>query len=305
MSYLSPQDFLLALGQMGFWLPLAFFWGACWGSFLNVVAWRLPKMIERAWLADIQEWFSEKSWEFPEPARKILEAPRLSLSHPGSHCPACGTPISWWRNVPIFGWIFLRGKAACCSAPISPIYPIGEAVAGALCLLAAWIFGPTLQGVIAIQLVLAFWAIALVDWESMLIPDSIVFPLLFAGLFAAGFGLWPIEIRQSLLGVAIGFGFLESLRLGSRALLGKEGMEAGDPKLFAAIGAWVGPLALLPAAILASLFGIAAYFVLLARNESQRGRPIPFGPFLAFGAIAMLFWGDDILAILGISAASR
>lgn len=296
----SLNAFLLDLSRTGLWLPLAFFWGACWGSFLNVVAWRLPKMMEREWLLDIREWFSEKGWAFPPEPGAVIDAPPMTLSHPGSHCPSCGSPISWRHNIPILGWIFLRGKAACCGVPISPVYPIGEAASGGLCLLAAWIFGPTPQGIIAVQLVLAFWAIALIDWESMLIPDSMVFPLLFAGIFASGFSWWPISIGQSLLGVAIGYASLEALRIGARLVLRKEAMGAGDPKLLAAMGAWIGPFALLPAALIASLSGIVAYFALVSLGKSKRSQPIPFGPFLAAGGIFMLFWGDQILSAIGL-----
>lgn len=281
------MDFLLWFCRSEYWLPCAFVLGACIGSFLNVFAWRYPQMMQRAWLEDIQAWFDEKSWELPSGALAELAKPRLGLALPASHCPHCSTPLSWRDNIPIFGWLFLRGRARCCKARIGIKYPLAELVCACLTLATALIWqARPLAALGAIAFTWTLVAISLIDFESMLIPDEMIILALLIGICVHLARCPPtsISLPHALWGALLGYGLLQGLRLAASWIMRKEAMGGADPKLLGAIGFFLGWQALLPTLLLASLLGLAAAVALRSKG------PMPFGPYLAMGGwLSMVF----------------
>ena len=216
-------------------LPLAAFTLICGvlgllvGSFLNVVIHRLPTMIERDWRSHC----AELSGEEP-PAHELL-----SLARPGSRCPACAHAISPIENVPLLSWLFLRGRCSACAAPISPRYPLVEAVSGLLCTFAAFHFGYTWAALGAMLLIWCLIALTCIDFDSQLLPDAITLPLLWAGLLFNLFGTFT-DLQSAVIGAVGGYLALWSVYWAFKLTTGKEGMGYGDFKLLAALGAWLG-----------------------------------------------------------------
>jgi leader peptidase (prepilin peptidase)/N-methyltransferase len=255
--------------------------GLCVGSFLNVVAYRLPLMIEQ---------------EFRDACRESFQAPpadpheqRVSLLRPGSHCPHCKARIRPWHNLPVVGWLLLRGRCAHCSAPISAQYPVVEALTGLLSLVCAWRFGftPQLGGALTVTWFLV--ALTVTDIKTMYLPDQLTLPMLWLGLLAS---LLPVfaPTQAAIIGAAAGYLALWSVYWLFRLATGKEGMGYGDFKLLAALGAWLG-WAVLPQIVLLSAFvGAAVGLGLILARRSQWTAKLPFGPYLAgAGWIAMVF----------------
>jgi leader peptidase (prepilin peptidase)/N-methyltransferase len=260
--------------------------GAAVGSFLNVVALRLPRMLE---------------WEWKHDAREILELPpqpadtepHWSLHHPPSRCPHCGTPIKPWHNIPILGWLWLRGRAACCGQAISIQYPLVEGlslVASALC---AWRFGYSPTLVAALVLSWTLLALSVIDFNTHLLPDALTQPLLWLGLLLSLAHVFTSPV-DSIIGAAAGYLVLWSLYHGYRLLTGKEGMGYGDFKLLAALGAWFGWRALPEIILLSSLVGAIIGITLILSRRLQRDEPIGFGPYLAGAGFIALLWGDAL-----------
>lgn len=261
------------------------------GSFLNVVIYRLPIMLERQW----REQCAELTGCQVEPAE------RFNLLVPRSACPACKAPIRAWQNVPVLSYLLLRGRCASCSARISPRYPLVEALTGLASAAVAWKFGfglPALAG-----LVLTWFLIALtfIDIDHQLLPDNLTLPLLWIGLLLS---LWhgqvaagpiPVDTRASLIGAAAGYLSLWSVYHLFRLLTGREGMGYGDFKLLAALGAWLGWQMLLPIVLVAAMVGAVVGIVVLAAQGRSRSTPIAFGPFLAAAGWVMLLFGQEIV----------
>jgi leader peptidase (prepilin peptidase)/N-methyltransferase len=283
-------DFVDVLRTSPAWLYVATgLLGLCVGSFLNVVVHRLPKMMEAQWRRDCAE------LEGREPPA----GEAYNLFTPGSACPACRTPIRAWHNVPVAGWLALRGKCAHCKAPISMRYPLVEAFTGALFVLAAWRFGYGWPLVAALAFVAALVALTFIDFDTQLLPDDITLPLLWGGLVAALFHLF-IDLRAAVIGAIAGYLILWSVYWAFKLIAKKEGMGYGDFKLLAAIGAWTG-WQVLPFVIVASA-GVGAVVGGLVLFLSKRGADtrIPFGPYLALGGILGLVWGRQaVTAWLG------
>ncbi len=257
LGRILAQEPLLATG-------LAFAFGLLLGSFLNVVVGRLPAVAL-------------------DPDR-AAEWPGLLL-RPGSRCPDCHTAIRWYHNLPLIGWLVLRGRCHDCGHAIPLRYPLLELAGGLLMAGAIAWYGPTLAGVAIGLFLLALLALTAIDLEHQILPDEIVLPLLWSGLIINAFGVLTTP-QDAILGAAVGFLMLTGLRLGYRALRGIDGMGQGDPKLVAAIGAWLGlqptMTALLIAFVAGSLVGLALH---LAGRLAQR-QCLPFGPGLALGALA-------------------
>jgi leader peptidase (prepilin peptidase) / N-methyltransferase len=257
-------------------LAIAGLFGLLIGSFLNVVIHRLPRMMEREWR------LQSASEESPAPE----EAP-YNLVVPRSACPHCGHQIQ-------------RGKCSACRAPISPRYPLVEAITAAGAVGCAAAFGPTLAGFAAFFFVACLIALTFIDLDTFLLPDAITLPLLWAGLLfnlAQGF----TDLRSAVLGAVVGYLVLWSVYWAFKLATGKEGMGYGDFKLLGAIGAWFGwqmlPLAILASSLVGALVGIG----LIVLRKQGRDTPIPFGPYLAGAGIITLFWGPQITAsYLGI-----
>jgi len=259
------------------------------GSFLNVVSLRLPRMMEAEWRHE---------------ARLILEAPaeepapaRISLSQPPSSCPSCGARIRPWHNLPLLGWLLLRGRCADCRAPISPQYPLVELAAGILSAICAWHFGWGPRLAAGLVLSWALLVLTVIDFREQLLPDSITLPLLWAGLCLACFGVFTTP-SASIGGAVFGYLSLWLIYHGYKLLTGKEGMGHGDFKLLAALGAWFGASALPMIILLSSLVGSVVGISLILFRGRDRNIPISFGPYLAGAGWITLIWGE---ALRGLS----
>jgi leader peptidase (prepilin peptidase)/N-methyltransferase len=253
------------------------------GSFLNVVALRLPRMMERDWRSE---------------ARQILdlpaqEEPPLSLLRPPSTCPACGARIRPWHNLPVLGWLLLRGRAACCGAPLSLQYPLVELASGLLAATCAWRFGFGPELLAALILTWTLLVLALIDARTTLLPDSLTLPLLWLGLLLA---LAPVfvPLREAVIGAAAGYLSLWSVFWLFKLVTGKDGMGYGDFKLFAALGAWLGWQSLPLILLLSSVVGAAVGVGLLLLRRHGREVQLPFGPYLAAAGWIALIWGERL-----------
>ncbi len=260
--------------------------GLCIGSFLNVLIHRLPLMMERAWKREGAEVLG-----VPLPA-DVADAPELGLWRPRSRCPACGHSIGAAENIPVLSWLALRGRCSACRAPISWRYPFVELATGAVFAALAWRFGP--QPVVLAWCAFAAVLIGLsgIDWDTTLLPDSLTLGLLWAGLVAAALG-WTLPLPTALWGAVFGYLSLWSVYWLFKLTTGKEGMGAGDFKLLAALGAWLGWQMLLPIVLGASLIGAVVGIALKIGGGLHEGRYVPFGPFLAGAGLVVLFAGAE------------
>ena len=265
------------------------------GSFLNVVIYRLPIMMERDWRRQCDELASEPS-TVPEHAQDS----RFDLYYPRSACPACGSEVAARDNIPVLSYLLLRGRCRHCGTSISVRYPIIEVTAALLAIVVAVVLGPTWQMLAAIGMSWALLALAIIDIDRFLLPDSITLPLLWAGILTSA--LWSgdgprfVDLHSSVLGAALGYLSLWGVYQLFKLLTGKEGMGHGDFKLLAALGAWLGwqllPLVILLSAGVGALIGGAQ--LILGRYTRQT--PIPFGPYLAAAGWIALLWGERLNA---------
>lgn len=258
--------------------------GLCMGSFLNVVIHRLPKMMEREWQVQCAELRGET----------LPDEEPLTLARPGSRCPACGHRISPLENIPIISYLLiLKGKCAGCSAPISARYPIIEALTALLSAYTVWHFGPTIQAAGALLLVWALISLAMIDFDTQLLPDAITLPLLWLGL-AFNLGTTYTDLATSVIGAMAGYLALWSVFWLFKLATGKEGMGYGDFKLLAALGAWLGWQMLPTIILLSSVVGASVGIALIVFGRHGRNIPIPFGPYLAAAGGIALFWGPEL-----------
>lgn len=256
------------------------------GSFLNVVIYRLPKMMEREWQVQCAELRGES----------IPDTPKFNIVTPRSACPACGHAITALQNIPVVSWLVLGGRCAACKARIPLRYPLVEILTGVLSAFIALRFG---FGVAALGALCFLWsliALAFIDFDTQLLPDSITLPLIWVGLLFNLFGTFT-DLDAAVIGAVAGYLILWTVYWLFKLLTGKEGMGFGDFKLLAAIGAWLG-WTLLPAVILLSAgVGAVIGIVLILVARHGRGTPIPFGPYLALGGLVALIWGDTLTRI--------
>jgi len=256
------------------------------GSFLNVVIYRLPKMMEQEWHNNCMEL----------QGKEIPEQPQLTLSKPRSSCPGCGHKISAFENIPVISYLLLKGRCKACKTPISMRYPLIEILTGTLIGLTSWQFGYTAATLFAWVFVFALITLTFIDFDTQLLPDDITLPLLWLGLLVnlnAGF----TDLKSAVIGAMAGYLVLWSVFWLFKLIRGKEGMGYGDFKLLAAIGAWFG-WQLLPAVILlSSTLGAIIGIALMILTKRGKDVPIPFGPFLAIGGIAALFFGQQLARI--------
>jgi len=263
------------------------------GSFLNVVIYRLPIMMEREWREQCEELAKT-------PLGSDTVEERFDLIVPRSRCPSCGTAIKAWQNIPVISYLLLGGRCAKCKESISARYPLVELSTGILAALCAWRFGASPEALLAIVMTFALVPIALIDAETQLIPDSIVFPLLWIGLTMSlfhpvdGATTLFVDPRDAIVGALAGYLSLWTVYQLFKLVTGKEGMGYGDFKLLAALGAWLGwqdlPLIILMSAVVGALVGIA----LMVFKRHDRSVPIPFGPYLAAAGWITMMWGDAI-----------
>jgi leader peptidase (prepilin peptidase) / N-methyltransferase len=261
------------------------------GSFLNVVIYRLPKMLERQWAAEC----AELTGKPPE------EAPPFNLVSPRSRCRQCGHLIRWYENVPILSYLVLRGKCSACGAAIGLRYPLVEFATAVLFFLPVWHWGATPAGAAWCGFSAAIVALALIDWDTTLLPDDITLPLLWAGLIIAALRWTDVTLPQALWGAVAGYVSLWLIYQGFKLLTGREGMGYGDFKLFAALGAWFGWTALIPIILMASVIGAVVGIAMKFSSGLREGGYVPFGPFLAgAGLTAMIFGPGAILGVIGL-----
>ncbi len=254
------------------------------GSFLNVVIYRLPLMMENRWRADCQEHAGDE---------EAAEA-TFNLITPASTCPYCQHKIRAWENIPVISYLLLRGKCIACKARISPQYPLVELATAALSAAVAWQLGFSWLTLAALLFTWTLIALTVIDFNTQLLPDSLTLPLLWLGLLintSNGF----TDLVSAVWGAAAGYLSLWLVYQLFKLVTGKEGMGYGDFKLLAAIGAWCGWQVLPITIILSSVIGAVVGIVLIVLQRQQRGTPIPFGPFLAGAGWISLFWGNDLM----------
>lgn len=254
------------------------------GSFLNVVIYRLPVMMQREWQAQAREILLVPA----EPT-----TPAFNLLLPNSSCPHCSHEIKPWENIPVISYLFLRGKCSSCKAPISLRYPLVELTCGLLSAFIAWHFGFTWQAGGMLLLTWGLLAMSLIDVDHQLLPDSLVLPLLWLGLIANSFGLFA-SLEDALWGAIAGYLSLWSVYWLFKLVTGKEGMGYGDFKLLAMLGAWGGWQVLPLTILLSSLVGAVLGTIMLRMRNAESSTPIPFGPYLAIAGWIALLWGEQI-----------
>ncbi|MES2944521.1 MAG: A24 family peptidase [Pseudomonadota bacterium] len=268
--------------------------GLLFGSFLNVVIYRIPKMMEQQWVAECAS-LSGK----PVPD---AESQAFNLLVPRSRCSNCGHAIRWHENIPVLSYLLLKGKCSACGAAYGMRYPLVELLTGLLFVFCGWRWGASLTTVIGCGFSAALLALALIDWDTTLLPDDITLPLLWAGLIAAALQWNPqLRLADALWGAVAGYMSLWLVYWAFKLVTGKEGMGYGDFKLFAALGAWFGWTALIPMILMASVIGAVIGIGMKFSSSLREGGYVPFGPFLAgAGFTAMVFGPQSILRFVGL-----
>ena len=265
------------------------------GSFLNVVIYRLPVMMERDWQAQLDSANVDQQTDKPPP---------FNLAVPRSRCPKCNHMISALENIPVISYLFLRGKCSSCKTHISARYPVVELTTAILSALVAWKFGFAWSTLAALVFTWCLICLALIDFDTQYLPDSITLPLLWLGLFVSLFALF-VDLPIAVIGAMAGYLSLWLVYHLFKLATGKEGMGYGDFKLLAVLGAWLGwqalPTVIFSSALVGAIIGIA----LIVIRGRDRNIPIPFGPFLATAGWITFMLGDDAsnfyLNLLGLS----
>ena len=254
------------------------------GSFLNVVIHRIPLMMERGWRIESAELLGVE----------IDPTPEITLSKPRSHCPACGHQIRWYENIPVASYLWLRGKCSACKAPISMRYPSIEVLTAVLFAACGLHFGAQPNVLLWCGVCATLVALAFIDLDTSFLPDDLTLPLMWAGIVSASLGWIPVTLTASVGGAVAGYLSLWFVFHAYRLIRGKEGMGAGDFKLLAALGAWMGWQAIPSIILLSSAVGAIVGIALIVFRQHDREVPIPFGPYLAGGGIAALFFGEQL-----------
>ena len=267
-----------------------FLFGACVGSFINVVALRLPPQLFYQWKQQCLEFVSDQNTN----NITIEDEQPATLCFPGSRCPSCLTSLRFYHNIPIAGYVFLLGKCAFCDQPISIRYPIIELLAALMAVYLGRVYGIGWELVLAMMFSYALLVLSLIDIDHQLLPDNIVLPLLWIGLIGNSFSYFT-DLQSAVFGAVAGYMVLWLIYQAHHKLTGKEGMGYGDFKLLAAIGAWLGwqtlPVVILLASISGTLFAV---FFMITRKQGK-DVPISFGPYLALSAWVAMLWGDTIM----------
>lgn len=262
------------------------------GSFLNVVILRLPPRMEWQWKREARDFL-----EIADTSNE--EKPPMGLVVERSRCPKCGHHLSWWENLPLVSFLLLRGKCRGCKTPISWQYPTVEALTGVLFALCAWQFGPSLYFLASLVFVAILVAASGIDFRTTLLPDSLVFPLMWLGLLVAAFQVpGAVDPATAIFGGAAGYLSLWSVFWLFKLITGKEGMGYGDFKLLAALGVWCGPASLLSIVLVSTIAGAAIGAILMARRNGE-SIPFAFGPYLAIGGLLEFFNRGWLMNMLG------
>ncbi|MEO1202213.1 MAG: A24 family peptidase [Pseudomonadota bacterium] len=268
------------------------------GSFLNVVIYRLPLIMQRDWRLQCSEILEAPAPELPEG--------RFNLLLPRSRCPSCGAEIKAYQNIPVVSYLFLRGRCGACKTSISLRYPVVEAATAILSALVAWRFGFGWEAGMAIVMTMSLVVISLIDFDTQLIPDSIVLPLLWIGLLMSLFHPQPgaevlfIPTDDAIIGAAAGYLSLWTFYWLFKIATGKEGMGYGDFKLLGALGAWLGYQSLFTIIMMSAVVGAVLGIALIVIRGRDRQIPMPFGPFLAAAGWLVMMFGDTIRGVLNL-----
>ena len=271
------------------------------GSFLNVVIYRIPKMMERQWAAECAEYAATAGIAAPA----AVQTEVFNLSQPRSRCQACGHQLRWYENIPVLSYVFLRGRCSSCGVGISARYPLVELFTAGLFFFCVQHWGATSAGLAWCFFSAILVALAFIDWDTTLLPDDLTLPLLWAGLLASALQWIEVPLFSAVMGAVAGYLSLWLVYWGFKLATGKEGMGYGDFKLLAALGAWFGWQALVPLILMASVVGAIVGIALKLASSLREGGYVPFGPFLAgagflgmvFGPQALL---DNLLKSLGL-----
>ncbi len=261
------------------------------GSFLNVVIYRLPLMLEAQWKADCADLNGQE----------VADSETFNLLMPRSRCPTCGHAIPWFENIPVLSYLALHGRCSACKTPIRLRYPLVELASSALFFYCAWHWGAGAGALLWSGFAAALLALTLIDWDTTLLPDDITLPLLWAGLIAAALHWTQPSLTDALWGAVAGYMSLWLVYWGFKLITGKEGMGYGDFKLFAALGAWFGWQALVPIILMASVIGAVVGIGMKFSGGLRADHQIPFGPFLSgAGLTAMIFGPGAMLRAVGL-----
>lgn len=270
------------------WLfPLmAAVFGLVIGSFLNVVIYRLPRMMENEWRQECADSFPE--YNIAPPTEK------LTLSVPRSTCQKCNTQIRVRDNVPVLSWLLLRGKCHACGTAISARYPLIEMLTAGLSFAVANHFGFSYFSVALLFFTFVLIAATFIDFDTLLLPDQLTLPLMWAGIALSLFEISPVSLTDSVIGAMAGYLCLWSVYYLFKLLTGKEGMGFGDFKLLAALGAWLGWQSLPIIILMSSLVGVVFGVIQLRLQKKGIEQAFPFGPYLAIAGWVTLLFGKDI-----------
>ncbi|MCG9698275.1 A24 family peptidase [Shewanella sp. Isolate11] len=294
-------EFLNLMAQYP-WLfaAISFVFAATIGSFVNVVIHRLPLMMKREWQQECNHYLAEYHQPLIKDIEQQLAEPidsypeKYNLMVPGSACPKCKADIKPWHNLPILGWLMLKGKCANCKTAISARYPIIEAITGIAVAYLAYHFGPTWQFAFAAILTFVLIALTGIDLDEMLLPDQLTLPLLWLGLVINLNNVFTSP-TDAIIGAAAGYLSLWSVFWCFKLLTGKEGMGYGDFKLLAVFGAWFGWQLLPLIILLSSVVGAVVGGLMIFNKKLNAGNPIPFGPYIAFAGWIAMIWGEQII----------
>lgn len=256
------------------------------GSFLNVLIHRLPIMLERSWQQEYQDYFSSND-------SSTVSAERYNLFLPRSACPHCGHQITASENIPLFSWLFLKGRCSSCHQPISVRYPLVELLCALASIAVALYYPPSWALAGALLLTWILLALTFIDFDKLLLPDQLTLPLLWIGLLL-NLSQQFVPLADAVIGAIAGYMVLWSLYWAFKLLTGKEGMGYGDFKLLAALGAWLGWQSLPLILILSSCVGAVLGITLIVMKQQQQDKPMPFGPYLAIAGWIALLWGNQI-----------
>lgn len=263
------------------------------GSFLNAAIYRIPVMLEKEWETSCKELLGDDA------AKQTEEGEKFNLLTPRSRCPQCNHMITAIENIPVFSYLFLRGKCSDCGTKISIQYPLIEIFTMLASLLVAWKFGATLQTLAVLFFLWTLITLSVIDAKTMYLPDNLTLPLMWMGIAVSFFPLF-VDLKDSVIGAMVGYLFLWSLYHVFKLVTGKEGMGFGDFKLLAAIGAWGGwqilPFTIFASSLLGAIYGIS--IMLIAR--SRESKPMPFGPWLALAGFIGFLWREEILTMMRV-----
>jgi len=248
------------------------------GSFLNVVIYRFPKMLERQWSSECAEYSGQP----------VAPQEPFNLVVPRSRCRQCGHLIRWYENIPVISWIVLRGKCSECKAPIGLRYPVVELVTAGFFALCGWRWGLTPQAGVWAAFAALLICLFLIDMDTQILPDDLNYTLLWLGLLAAAMG-WTVPLASAVWGAALGYGVFWAIFQLYKLATGKEGMGYGDFKLLAALGAWLGAPYLLAIILLSSIVGaVIGVMLIIVGKLANKDIPMPFGPYLAGAGLLAL-----------------